>query len=72
MTWQGVYKHGKSCADIVWAQRMMISVVSGFFLKTPDHCIVDVRSVLCDIHMYEALVRLSVCIICYGVACLVH
>lgn len=28
MTWQGVYKHGKSCADIVWAQRMMISDVS--------------------------------------------
>ena len=28
MAWQGGYKHGRSCADIVWAQRMLISVVS--------------------------------------------
>jgi hypothetical protein len=27
MAWQCGYKHGRSCADIVWAQRMMISVV---------------------------------------------
>ena len=28
MAWQGGYKHGRSYADIVWAQRMLISVVS--------------------------------------------
>jgi len=28
MAWQGGYKHGRSCADIVWAQRMLISVVT--------------------------------------------
>ena len=27
MAWQCGYKHGRSCADLVWAQRMMISVV---------------------------------------------
>ena len=27
MAWQSGYKHGRSCSDIVWAQRMMISVV---------------------------------------------
>ena len=27
MAWQSGYKQGRSCSDIVWAQRMMISVV---------------------------------------------
>ena len=27
MAWQSGYKHGRSCSDIVWAQRMLISVV---------------------------------------------
>ena len=27
MAWQCGYKHGRSCSDIVWAQRMMLSVV---------------------------------------------
>ena len=27
MAWQCGYKHGRSCADIVWAQRMLISVM---------------------------------------------
>ena len=27
MSWQSAYKCGRSCADIVWAQRMLISVV---------------------------------------------
>ena len=27
MTWQGGYKHGRSYSDIVWAQRMMVSIV---------------------------------------------
>ena len=25
--WQAGYKHGRSCGDLVWAQRMLISVV---------------------------------------------
>ena len=28
MSWQCAYKRGRSCADIVWAQRMLISVVT--------------------------------------------
>ena len=28
MAWQCGYKHGRSCADLVWAQRMMISVMA--------------------------------------------
>ena len=27
MAWQCGYKHGRSCADLVWAQRIMISVM---------------------------------------------
>ena len=27
MSWQSAYKRGRSCADIVWAQRMLSSVV---------------------------------------------
>ena len=28
MSWQSAYKRGRSCADIVWAQRMLASVVT--------------------------------------------
>ena len=27
MSWQSGYKHGRSCSDIVWAQRMLTSIV---------------------------------------------
>ena len=27
LAWQSEYKHGRSCSDRVWAQRMMVSVV---------------------------------------------
>jgi len=27
MSWQSAYKRGRSCSDIVWAQRMLVSVV---------------------------------------------